>query len=118
MEKPAPLARASRLRLTGGLLSFVFGAAVMAMKFYAYTLTGSMALLSDALESVVNVAAAGFAFWAIRAAEDPPDDEHPYGHGKIEFVTAVFEGGLISFAALMIAYEAITTLVRGTRMPD
>lgn len=106
-----------RLRLTGGLLSLVIGSLVLAMKFYAYRLTGSMALLSDALESVVNVVAASFALWAIRAAEDPPDDEHPYGHGKIEFVTAVFEGGLISFAGLVIAYEALQALSRGPRMP-
>ncbi len=110
--------RARKLRLTGGLSSLAFGLLVMAMKFYAYHLTNSMALLSDALESVVNVAAAGFALWAIRAAENPPDDEHPYGHGKIEFVTAVFEGGLISFAALMIAYEAVLALLHGPIIPD
>lgn len=110
--------RFRKLRLTGGLLSLVVGLAVMALKFYAYRLTGSTALLSDALESVVNVSAAGFALWAIRAAEAPPDDDHPYGHGKLEFVTAVFEGGLISFAALLIAYEAIQAIVRGPQMPN
>lgn len=119
MEKSAhSTARAARLRLTGGLLSLAVGLAVMALKFYAYRLTQSTALLSDALESVVNVAAAGFAIWAIRAAEDPPDEEHPYGHGKIEFVTAVFEGGLISFAAFVIAFEAFQALFRGHPMPD
>lgn len=116
--KSGPQQRARRLRLTGGLLSLSVGLAVMGLKFYAYRLTGSTALLSDALESVVNVAAAGFALWAIRAAEDPPDDEHPYGHGKIEFVTAVFEGGLISFAALVIAFEAVQALARGAVMPN
>lgn len=110
--------RARRLRLTGGLLSLVVGLAVMGLKFYAFRLTSSTALLSDALESVVNVAAASFALWAIRAAEDPPDEEHPYGHGKIEFVTAVFEGGLISFAALVIAFEAVQALIRGAVMPN
>ncbi|MGZ3653266.1 MAG: cation diffusion facilitator family transporter, partial [Bdellovibrionota bacterium] len=96
----------------------VIGISVMALKFYGYHLTGSTALLSDALESVVNVTAAGFALWAIRAAEDPPDDEHPYGHGKIEFVTAVFEGGLITFAGLVIAYEAILAMIHGPHMPN
>lgn len=107
-----------RLRVTGATLSLVFGLSIMALKFYGYRLTGSMALLSDAIESVVNVTAAGFALWAIRAADDPPDEEHPYGHGKIEFVTAVFEGGLISFAALAIAYEAAHALLRGAVVPD
>lgn len=110
--------RARKLRVTGGLLSLGVGLCVMALKFYAYRLTQSTALLSDALESIVNVAAAGFALWAIRAAEDPPDEEHPYGHGKIEFVTAVFEGGLISFAAIIIAFESIQSLVRGPAMPN
>jgi cation diffusion facilitator family transporter len=106
-----------RLRLTGGVLSLVLGLAVTILKFVAFKVTGSTALFSDALESVVNVVAAGFAIWAIRAAEDPPDDEHPYGHGKLEFVTAVFEGGLISFAGLVIAYEAAHVFARGPRMP-
>jgi cation diffusion facilitator family transporter len=117
MNAPTP-ERARRLRITGGMLSLVFGFSVMALKFYGYKLTGSTALLSDAIESVVNVFAAGFAVWAIRAAEDPPDEEHPYGHGKIEFVTAVFEGGLISFAALAIAYEAVRSLIAGAQLPD
>lgn len=90
----------------------------MGLKFLAYKITGSTAVLSDALESVVNVVAAAFALWAVKAAEAPPDENHPYGHGKFEFVTAVFEGGLISFAALMIGYEAIVSLVRGPVMPD
>lgn len=108
----------SRLRLYGGILSLSTGLAIMALKFYAYRLTGSTAVLSDALESVVNVLAAAFALWAIRAAEAPPDDSHPYGHGKFEFVTAVFEGGLISFAALMIGYEAIDALLHQAAAPD
>lgn len=111
-------AKASQLRALGGVLSLVIGITVMGLKFYGYTLTGSMALLSDALESVVNVVAAGFALWAIRAAEDPPDEDHPYGHGKIEFVTAVFEGGLISFAALAIAYQALQSLLSTPTVPD
>lgn len=110
--------RARRLRLAGGLLSLAVGTIVMALKFYAHSLTGSTALLSDAIESIVNVAAAAFALWAIRAAESPPDPEHPYGHGKIEFVTAVFEGGLISFASLVIAYEALRALLLGAPPPN
>ncbi len=106
-----------KLRALAALLSLLVGLGVMAMKFWGYRLTGSTAILSDAIESMVNVVAAGFALWAVRAAEAPPDEEHPYGHGKLEFVTAVFEGGLITFAALMIGYEAIVALVSKTTLP-
>lgn len=75
-------------------------------KFGAYQLTGSAAIFSDALESVVNVIAAAFALGGLLFASRPADRSHPYGHGKIEFFSAVFEGGLISFAAAMILYEA------------
>ncbi|MGE3262679.1 MAG: cation diffusion facilitator family transporter [Bacteriovoracia bacterium] len=110
--------RERRLRLAAGCLSLVVGIFIMALKFYAFRLTKSQAVLSDAFESIVNVVAAAFALWAVRAADQPPDEEHPYGHGKLEFVTAVFEGGLISFAALMIAYGAIMAIVHGTAGPD
>lgn len=110
--------RERRLRLRAGVLSLVMGLSIMALKFYAYQLTGSKAVLSDAFESIVNVVAAAFALWAVRVADEPPDENHPYGHGKLEFVTAVFEGGLISFAALMIAYEAIRSIVAGAVLPD
>jgi cation diffusion facilitator family transporter len=112
------IASENRLRLFGGLLSLGAGTAIMGLKFFAYRLTGSTAVLSDALESVVNVVAALFAVWAIRAADQPPDGNHPYGHGKLEFVTAVFEGGLISFAALLIGYESVSALLRGAHAPQ
>jgi cation diffusion facilitator family transporter len=110
--------REHRLRVAAGLLSLVAGLLIMALKFYAFQLTKSQAVLSDAFESIVNVVAAAFALWAVRAADAPPDEEHPYGHGKLEFVTAVFEGGLISFAALMIAYGSIRALIHGSEAPD
>ena len=108
----------SRLRLFAGIFSLLFGALIMGLKFYAFHLSQSTAILSDALESVVNVAAAGFSLWAIRAAEEPPDEQHPYGHGKFEFVTAIFEGGLISFAALLIGYEALHSLWSSPEVPE
>lgn len=79
---------------------------VMAIKYVAYLVTGSVALYSDALESIVNVAA-GIAAWAaIRVANKPADREHPYGHEKAELLSAVFEGALIIVAALFIVLEA------------
>lgn len=108
----------SRLRLQAALISLVLGFGIFCAKFYAYKLTGSAAVLSDALESVVNVVAAAFALFAVSHAHQPPDRNHPYGHGKIEFIAAVFEGGLVSFAALMIAYSALRALVNGAQPHD
>jgi cation diffusion facilitator family transporter len=110
--------RERQLRIAAGTLSLTAGVGIMALKFFAFHLTKSQAVLSDAFESIVNVVAAAFALWAVRAADEPPDEQHPYGHGKLEFVTAVFEGGLISFAALMIGYEAIISLLHGKPAPD
>lgn len=93
------------------MLSLVVGAALLVVKFLAYRATGSTAILSDAMESIVNVVAAVFALGGLAFAGMPADRNHPYGHGKIEFFTAAFEGGLIAFAALMIIYEATETLL-------
>lgn len=79
---------------------------VLAIKYAAYLLTGSVALYSDALESIVNVATAAGAIIAIRIAATPPDSEHPYGHSKAEYLAAVVVGALIIVAALAILQEA------------
>jgi cation diffusion facilitator family transporter len=102
-----------RVRLSAGLLSLVVGAALLVAKFGAYQLTSSTAILSDALESIVNVVAAVFALGGLVFAGRPADRNHPYGHGKIEFFSAAFEGGLIAFAAVMIVYEAGASLLHG-----
>lgn len=88
------------------LLSAGIGLAVTALKFYATWLTGSLALYSDALESIINVVAAVGAFIALRIAAQPADEDHPYGHHKAEFFSAVVEGALIVVAAVMILHEA------------
>jgi cation diffusion facilitator family transporter len=107
---------ANRERLKAGIISLVVGTLLMAGKFLAYRLTGSAAIFSDALESIVNVLAAAFAVGSILFAGRPADRDHPYGHGKIEFLSAAFEGGLISFAAIAIGYEAIGGLLRGPQL--
>src|SRR5262249_32972341 len=96
----------TRVRLRAGLISLAVGIVLLWVKFFAYQLTGSTAVLSDALESIVNVVAALFALGSIVFAGRPADRNHPYGHGKIEYFAAAFEGGLITFAAIMIIYEA------------
>lgn len=96
--------------MTGGerfaLGSMVAGSLVLGLKGAAWWLTGSAALYSDALESIVNVAASLVALIALRFAARPADANHPYGHDKAEFFAAVIEGVLISVAALLIFNEA------------
>jgi cation diffusion facilitator family transporter len=83
---------------------------VMGLKYLAYALTGSVALYSDALESIVNVIAALGAWWAISVSYKPADENHPFGHHKAEYISAVVEGVLITIAALLIAKEAWSAL--------
>jgi cation diffusion facilitator family transporter len=85
--------------------SIVVAFAVMGLKFVAWWLTGSVALYSDALESIVNVIAAFAAFWAISVSHKPADRDHQYGHHKAEYFSAVLEGVLIVVAALLILAE-------------
>lgn len=103
------------LRIAAG--SVVVAAAVLALKLGAWWLTGSVALLADALESVVNVAAALAALVAVRYSALPPDANHPYGHTKAEYFSAVLEGALIIVAAVAILHEAWGA-VFAPRMPD
>lgn len=86
--------------------SIVIGLLVLGLKAVAWWMTGSIALLSDALESTVNVATAIAALVAIRVAARPADANHPYGHHKAEFMSAVLEGVMIIIAALLIMNEA------------
>jgi len=99
-------------RLRAGTISLVVGSTLMAGKFLAYKMTGSSAVFSDALESIVNVVAAVFVIGSIIFVGRPADRDHPYGHGKMEFFSAAFEGGLIAFAALAIGYQAVTAFLR------
>lgn len=86
--------------------SVLVGLFVMALKVVAWQVTGSLALMSDALESLVNLATALAVIVALRVAKRPADDNHPYGHHKAEFFSAVLEGVLIVLAALFILREA------------
>ena len=86
--------------------SILVGLVVLALKSFAWWLTGSVALMSDAMESIVNVATAVAALIAIRIAARPADRDHPYGHHKAEFFSAVLEGVMIIVAALLILREA------------
>lgn len=103
----------TRIRLRAGAISLLVSLLLLGAKYQGYRLTGSTAILSDALESIVNVVAAVFAIGALIFAGRPADRNHPYGHGKMEFLSAAFEGGLIAFAALVIGYEVVQSLTTG-----
>ncbi len=93
------------------LVSVVVGAVVLGLKFWAWWITGSVALLSDALESIVNVVASLLAVLALWVAAHPADARHPYGHHKAEYLSAVVEGVLIVIAAVVILREAALALM-------
>jgi cation diffusion facilitator family transporter len=91
--------------------SIAVGVIVLGLKYLAYHLTGSVALLSDAIESIVNVVTAVVAFLAVNLGAKPADEEHPYGHHKAEYFSAVLEGVLIVLAAVLIIREAYGSLL-------
>jgi cation diffusion facilitator family transporter len=93
------------------LISIAVGILVFGLKYWAYLITGSVALFSDALESTVNVATALVAFFAIRVAAIPEDENHPYGHHKAELMSATLEGALIIIAAFVILWQAYLALM-------
>ena len=81
------------------------------LKFIAYFATNSSAIFSDAVESIVNVAASAFAIYSLYLSHQPADDDHPYGHGKVEFISAAVEGGMVLAAAMVSIVKAVDTLI-------
>ncbi len=90
----------------------ILGVGLMLIKFLAHLLTQSNAILSDALESIINVAAGAFALYSLWLSQKPKDLDHPYGHGKIEFISIGFEGGMIVIAAFYILFEAVHSFIK------
>ncbi len=84
----------------------IIGIVLFVLKFVAYFFTHSVLILSDALESIVNLVAAVIGLYSLYLSSIPKDENHPYGHGKIEFLTSGIEGGMIFFAGLTIIYES------------
>ncbi len=89
------------------LLSLVTGIVLMLIKFIAYFITESNAIFSDAAESIVNVVASAFAYYSIYLSAQPKDQNHPYGHGKVEFFSVFVEGGMIFIAGSIILIKSI-----------
>lgn len=94
-----------RQRIWAARLSVGIGLLLLVVKMTAYLMTGSSIILSDALESVVHVGATLFMFWCLRYSLRPPDLDHPYGHGKIEYFSVGFEGGMVALAALAVFWQ-------------
>lgn len=93
------------------LIALFISVILMLAKFGAYFLTHSNAILTDAAESIVNVLASSFAFYSIYLATLPKDENHPYGHGKVEFFSAFVEGTLIGIAGLIIIFKSSYDLI-------
>lgn len=94
-------------------ISLVVGITLLIIKFSAYFITESTAIFSDAVESIANVLGSTVAFYSLVVAHRPADKEHPWGHGKIEFLSAWFEGGLILMAAVFILIRTLDALWTG-----
>ncbi len=89
----------------------VVAIALLLIKFIAYFLTHSVAILTDALESIVNVVAGILGLYSLVISARPRDEDHPYGHGKVEFISSAVEGTLIIIAAILIFWESINSLI-------
>ena len=89
----------------------VLGFTLMAIKFIAYALTGSVAILTDAMESIVNVVAACVGIYALYLSAQPADRTHPFGHGKIEVISSAIEGTMIMVAGVLIILETIDSFL-------
>ena len=95
------------------LASLLVALLMLGGKMTAYFITGSAAIFSDAMESVIHIFATGFAAFSLWYSDRPADIDHPYGHGKVAYFSSGFEGGLIMVAALTIIYAAVVDLVQG-----
>jgi cation diffusion facilitator family transporter len=101
--------------LRWAIIALGFSIVILGIKLVAYYVTGSQAVFSDALENVANVLTAGFAVYSIRLAHRPADADHPYGHGKVEFLSAGLEGSMILVASVYIAGKVAVGLLKGNR---
>ena len=99
-------------------LSFAVGFLMLLIKWYAYGITESSAILSDAAESVVHIIGVGFAVFSLWLSYQPADKGHPYGHDKISYFSAGAEGGLIVLAAFYIIYISINRLITGIELTN
>ncbi|HTK83020.1 MAG TPA: cation diffusion facilitator family transporter [Bacteroidota bacterium] len=118
-QSPSRYTDADIRRMKGAmLLSLCAGFFMLMIKIYAYVITGSAAILSDAAESIVHVLAVSFAAYSLRLSLKPADATHKYGHDRISFFSSGFEGGMIVLAAIYIIYEAIHKWLMGLSLEN
>ncbi|MCX7426194.1 MAG: cation diffusion facilitator family transporter [Planctomycetia bacterium] len=117
MESEGPqkswIDRIPRVESRAAGISLVVSVGLLVVKFVAFFLTGSAAIFSDAVESIANVMGASVALFALGVAHSPADEEHPYGHGKVEFLSAMFEGNLVLLAAVFILFRTVDVMLGG-----
>ncbi len=106
----------SKLKIKSLWLTLTITFVLTGIKFFAFFLTHSNAVLTDALESIINILAGTFALFSIYYASKPRDEDHPYGHGKIEFVSAGFEGGLVFFTGIYLIWNAVSGFFRPAQL--
>lgn len=105
------LTKIDKLKIKIQWITLLVSLALLVFKFIAYFVTNSNSILSDAMESIINVTASSFALYSIYYAARPSDFNHPYGHGKIEFVTSGIEGGLILVTGAFLIYKGIYNII-------
>lgn len=108
----------SQTKISLSLISLMISIFVMTMKFYAFHLTGSQAIFSDALEAIINITAGISLIIVLVISSRPVDKSHPYGHGKVEYFASTFEGGGIFFAGILIVIEAISAFLQNNQLQD
>lgn len=96
----------------------VVGLSLFAIKLAAWYLTNSVSILTDALEGIVNVISAFIGLYSLYLSSLPKDKNHPYGHGKVEFLSAALEGVMISFAGIWIIFEAINHIINPQQIKE
>jgi cation diffusion facilitator family transporter len=107
-----------RTEARAAISSLSAASALLILKFVAYFFTNSSVIFSDALDSIANVVAAAFALYSLDLAHRPADADHPYGHGKIEFLSAGFEGSMVMTAAVLAVIRAIDAIIHRSPVPE
>lgn len=114
----SPIARIPPTEARAVSISLIVSVVLLSIKFTAYFFTSSAAIFSDAVESIANVMGAVMAFYALAVAHSPADEDHPYGHGRIEFLSAMFEGGMVLLAAAFIFIRTLDAIWHGELLQE
>jgi cation diffusion facilitator family transporter len=108
----------ARLKKRAAAVSLAYNVTLTLLKLAAAVLSGSVSLLSEATHSATDIVASGIAFLSVRAASAPPDEEHPYGHGKIESLAGFGESILLLMIVCYVAFESVQRLIKGSQVQN